>query len=350
MERELTELPSDTAVRDADSLLAAVEAELGALAQRLGGARTRERQAQAAEQEANETLHTDAADLGLPSGREELAEVEAALGRLRETFAALWPALARRERAEDARTRATEDVRAANSEHTEMAEQLTEAERRLGAAIERRDTLQATAGAAIAELERRLGEVAGALAANDAAQRDSEEQLGNAQRDDGAAEALSGELRQQLAAATNERLAAVDGLRRFATTGLIAVALPETEVLDPDEEWNVTQALRLAREIEQALSADAEEDARWLRLQRQVTDGLGALADALRRHGNQCRGVVSRGRDRRRGHVPRAHDEPARIGRGTGRGGGGAPAATRRASARSWRTISSARSRAPCRS
>ena len=59
-------------------------------------------------------------------------------------------------------------------------------------------------------------------------------------------------------------------------------------MLDPGAEWNVTQALRLAREIEQALSADAEEDARWQRLQRQVTDELGTLADALRRHGNNA--------------------------------------------------------------
>jgi uncharacterized protein YPO0396 len=50
----------------------------------------------------------------------------------------------------------------------------------------------------------------------------------------------------------------------------------------------VTQALRLAREIEQGLAADADEDSRWQRLQRQVTDELGALADALRRHGNNA--------------------------------------------------------------
>ncbi len=78
------------------------------------------------------------------------------------------------------------------------------------------------------------------------------------------------------------------GLSRFATTGLIAVALPELEVPGLDVEWNVTQALRLAREIEQALSAEADDDARWQRLQRQVTDELGALADALRRHGNNA--------------------------------------------------------------
>jgi uncharacterized protein (TIGR02680 family) len=288
LERELAELPSDATVRDADSALRAVEAELSALAQRLDGARAREREAHAAEQEASGTLAADAADLGLPPGGEELAEIEASLGRLRETLAALRPALSRRMGAEDARTRAATDLRAVESEHAEAMARLTEAEHRLGAAVERRDTLQATAGAAIAELERRLAEVAGAFTANETAQRATEKRLEQAQRADGAAEALSGQFRQQLGSATEQRLAAVDGLRRFTTTGLIAVALPDIEVLDHGAEWNVTQALRLAREIEQALSTDADEDARWQRLQRQVTDELSALADALRRHGNNA--------------------------------------------------------------
>ena len=288
LERELAALPSDAAVRAADTALAATEAELISLAPRLDDARAREQQTHAAEQEANRTLHADAADLDLPPGGDELAEVEVALGRLRETLAALWPAISRRERAADARRRATEDAHAAESEHDETAARLTEAEHHLGAAVERRDTLQATAGAAIAELERRLAELAGALNANDVAQRGTEDRLGKAQRSEGAAEALSQELRHQLEVATDARLLAVDSLRRFATTGLIAVALPGTEVLDPDAEWNITQALRVAREIEQSLSADPDDNARWQRLQRQVTDELGALADALRRHGNNA--------------------------------------------------------------
>ena len=288
LERELEELPSDGEVRDATGALTAVEAELAALTQRLDGARAREQQAQAAEQEAGNALHADAGDLGLPPGGDELAAVEAALARLRETLAALWPVLSRRERAEQACARAADDVRAAESEQAGTAARLTEAEQQLATAGERRDTLQATAGSAIAELERRLGEVAGALTANAAEQRATEDRLGEAQRAGGAAEARSCELRLQLEAATSARLDGVEGLRRFATTGLIAVALPELEVLDPGAEWNVTQALRLAREIEQALSADAEEDARWQRLQRQVTDELGTLADSLRRHGNNA--------------------------------------------------------------
>jgi uncharacterized protein (TIGR02680 family) len=288
LERELTELPADTEVRDADSALAAVEAELRGLARRLDDARSRELEAQAAEQEADDTLRADAADLGLPPAADELGEVEAALRRLRESLAALWPALSRRGHAAQAHTRAAEDVRAAGAERSELAGRLADAERQLGAAVERRDTLNATAGAAIAELERRLGEAAGALTANAKAQRETEERLGDAQRADGATDALRAELRQQLEAATDSRRSAVEGLRRFATTGLIAVALGELDVLDPGEEWNVTQALRLAREIEQALSADDDEDTRWQRLQRQVTDELGTLADALRRHGNNA--------------------------------------------------------------
>ena len=288
LERELTELPSDAAIREADSALAAADAELASLTHRLDGVRAHEQRSHKAEQEAGVTLHADAADLGLPAGGDELAEVQAALGRLRETLAALWPAIVRRERAEATRARAMEDVRAADAEHAETAGRLTEAGHQLEAAVERRDTLQATAGAAIAELERQLAETARALTTNEGVQRTTEELVGEGRRAEGAAEALSGELRQQLDVATDARLSAVDGLRRFATTGLIAVALRETEVLDPEAEWNVTHALRLAREIEQALSADPDEDARWQRLQRQVTDELGALADALRRHGNNA--------------------------------------------------------------
>ena len=288
LDHELTELPSDAPVRDADSALAAAQAELASVALRLDGARAHERQAHACHQEADDTLHADAADLGLPPTSDELAEVEAGLDRLRETLAALWPAISRRRRAASARTRAMDDLRVSESEHAETVGRLTVTERELGAAVERRDTLQATSGAAIAELEQRLGEVAGALTANETAQRGTEERLGRAQRAEGAADALSRELRQQVDVASDTRRAAVEGLRRFATTGLIAVALPEIETLDPEAEWNVTQALRLAREVEQALAGDPDEDARWQRLQRQVTDELGALADALRRHGNNA--------------------------------------------------------------
>ena len=144
---------------------------------------------------------------------------------------------------------------------------------------------RATAGAAIAELERQLREVSDALRANAAAQDGAEVRVATLSGPRAARNARQVALRQQLADATEERLGAVDGLRRFTETGLVTVALAEVEL---PEEWNLTQALRLAREIEQALAGEPDEDGRWMRLQRQVSDELGHLADALRRHGNDA--------------------------------------------------------------
>ena len=283
--RELSDRPSDAAVRDAHARLAAAQAELAVAEQALESARAAELAALAAVQETRETLVADAADLGLPAGG---AALEALTGSLREfelAAATLWPACARADRAQGALARSSEDVHEAQQGLVEAQGKLADTERQLVAAIERRDTLQASAGAAIAQLDRQLREVGDALRANTAAQEGIESRVGEAQRAEGAADVRQRELRGKLSDATDERLAAVAGLHRFAETGLVEVALADIEL--PDE-WNVTQALRLAREIEQALATEPDEEGRWLRLQRQVSDELGHLADALRRHGNDA--------------------------------------------------------------
>jgi uncharacterized protein (TIGR02680 family) len=285
LNREFDRRPLDATVRDAYVALSAAEAELRAAQGRLDAARGGEERAHLATEQARSTLAGDATDLGLPPGGEALEAVEAALARFEIAVATLWPAGDRTARAE----RALADVRA-DAEEAERGRAITESRRtevehRLVAAVERRDTLQASAGAAIEQLERQTREVSEAVRANVSAQDLAEERLGAAQRGEGVAEAHERELQEQLERSSAERVTAVDGLRRFANTGLIAVALSE---LGTPEEWNVTQALRLAREIEQALAADPDEDARWARLQRRVSDELGPLADALRRHGNDA--------------------------------------------------------------
>jgi hypothetical protein len=59
-------------------------------------------------------------------------------------------------------------------------------------------------------------------------------------------------------------------------------------VPDTAEEGGVTVALRLARQIEQELSEIDESEQLWNRTQQRVTDELGTLSDALRRHGNNA--------------------------------------------------------------
>jgi uncharacterized protein (TIGR02680 family) len=285
LSRELAQRPSDAEVRDAHTRLAAAEAEVAAAERQLDSAREAEATALTALQEIRETLAADAADLGLPPGGEALGAITHSLTELEVAAATLWPALARAARAERALAQAHDDVRDAERERAGTEIRLTDIKRQLAGAVERRDTLQATAGAAIAELEAQMRAVGHALRVNLGAQDGAETRVGEAQRAEGGADARHRELRRQLSHATDERLSAVDGLRRFTDTGLIAVALGEVEV---PEEWNVTQALRVAREIEQALATEPDEDGRWIRLQRQVSDELAHLADALRRHGNDA--------------------------------------------------------------
>ena len=285
LSRELAERPSDAEVRDAHTRLDAVEAEVVAAERQLESAREAEARTLAALEEIQETLATDAAALGLPPGGQALAAIAHSMRQFEVAAATLWPAYARAGLAERTLAQAHEDVRDAERERAGTESTLTDIERQLAGAVERRDTLQATAGAAIAELERQMREVSDALRANRDAQDGAETRVGEAQHAVGAADAHHRDLHQQLIHATEERLGAVDGLRRFTETGLIAVALGDVEV--PDE-WNVTQALRLAREIEQALATEPDEEARWMRLQRQVSDELSHLADALRRHGNDA--------------------------------------------------------------
>jgi uncharacterized protein (TIGR02680 family) len=285
LNRELNERPSDSDVRDAHTQLGAVEAEVAEAERRLEAARQAEARALTALEATQQTLRSDAADLGLPSEREHLEAIARSLARFELAVETLWPAFARAALAQKARTQAQADVDEAEQERGGTERTLADLERQLASARERRDTLQATAGAAIQELEARLRDVSEALRHNADAQAGTETRVSEAQRAEGAAENHRGELGRQIAGATDARLSAVEGLQRFSQTGLITVALDEVEL---PEEWNVTQALRLAREIEQALADESDDDARWQRLQRQVSDQLGELADALRRHGNDA--------------------------------------------------------------
>jgi uncharacterized protein (TIGR02680 family) len=283
--REIDNRPPDIAVRDAHATLSAVEFELAGAESRLAAARASEETARSATERCRATLGAYATDLDLPPDAEALAAVNRAVTRLESTVASLWPAFERVTRAERTLVQTESDVREAQQECDLRAARLTEVERCLAEAIERRDTLRATAGAAIEELERQHREVNQALRGNEEAQRGAEQRLGDAHSNKGAAETREHELREQQTRSTAARLDAVHGMRRFAETGLVAVALPE---LATPEEWNVTQALRLARDIEQTLATDPDEDSRWARLQRRVSEELGPLADALRANGNDA--------------------------------------------------------------
>jgi uncharacterized protein (TIGR02680 family) len=290
--RELAELPGDAALRDA-------HAEVGALGRehaRLAAQRT----------EADELLHAaadharatadellaGAADVGLPTDRAGLDAVRAGLADYRLGLAALWPAV--RSLAEVGRIEADAVLALAEteSEHAAAVEIAAAAAREARAADEAHRTLRDTVGAAVEELERRLAAAADALADNGRRHRDATDRREQAMADRGRAEGLRQAATARLATATEERAAAAESLRRFAATGLLAVALPELAVPAPDESWAPDPTVRLARQIDQELESTTADDGAWDRVQRRINDELKTLADTLARQGNTASGQL----------------------------------------------------------
>jgi uncharacterized protein (TIGR02680 family) len=288
LERQLRAMPSDERLRDAHGKLAAVDGEQLRLAERIAKAAEQCEQAQAAMARAESEVRESAAELGLPEERATLEGVQVGLHSLGVALAGLWPAIDALDRAREAAVDAGSDVESATRESLEQDERRLATEREATERKERHDTLAQTVGAAVAELQRQLATVAADLRTNGRGQAEADERRSRAQREEGKEDGRRQQLVVQLEQATEQRLADVDALRRFASTGLIAVALDEVELPEDSEEWSVTAGLRVARSIEQELADVPDDEPALQRASRRVTDELNVLGDALRRHGNNA--------------------------------------------------------------
>ena len=237
---------------------------------------------------AERTLRDGAGELGLPHDRERLDEVGEALVALRTVLAALWPAVdaSRHFDAEHARVHA--ELAQAERDLAEQAVRLREAEHEHAQLAARHATLAATVGAAVEELHRQLAAVAEELRENRRQREQADRRRLDAKGEEGRQNGLREQLTVELERVTVDRLEQVETLRRFAGTGLVAVALPDLDVPPADGDWGVTAALRFARQIEQGLAGIADDDSAWNTVQRHASEELNVLADALRRHGHNA--------------------------------------------------------------
>ncbi|GAB2894562.1 TIGR02680 family protein [Streptomyces mayteni] len=286
LDAELAALPDDAGLRTA-------HARVGAAADAVHRARLQyeahARRAADATREAAETAEvfvTTARDLQLPAERTALRAATEALAAYRLALAALWPAVRERTAAAQAVTVERTDADQATAHATELAARAETANHAALAARQHHRTLAATVGAAVAELQRRLAEVAAALRACDADQKRARHTHTEAIRTHGQATGRIQQLTADVDAAVDTRTEAIAALQRFAATGLLAVALPDLPVPPGDDPWAATPAVQLARAIETELAATDESDAVWERVQRKVNDEFKTLQDALSRHGH----------------------------------------------------------------
>lgn len=288
-EEELASMPSDEALRDAHAVLVGLDAERARMDERVVAVLARLTAVESERAQAEQVMCESAGELGLPPQREQLHRVDDGLRDLRVALAELWPAYVEQLRMHEVLAEAGADVDAAERELGEHDARLRAADREAVERGEHHATLAATVGAAVAELQRQLAGVANDLRTNEHARAEADTRRSRAKGEEGAMRERRRALSEELEQVTERRREAVESLRRFATTGLVGVALDDVKLPDDGEEgWSVRAALRVARQIESALGDAADDDGSWQRSQRRVNDEFGALADALRRHGNNA--------------------------------------------------------------
>lgn len=289
LDAELQAMPGEETLRDRHAALTAVNDEQLRCRGRVAVARVRLEEVTTAATAARQAADDGADEIRLPSDKDALRAVSLGLSALRTALAELWPLIAEHERAATAMQRCGEDRERAEADAAAYAERAAVRQREAVMLVERHRVLADTVGAAVAELQARLAGVGDELRSNERDVRQADQRREAAGREEGREVGRLEKLANELQAAAEHRSAEVAGLQGFAATGLLVVARPELELPQTEDDWTITSALRVARQVEQELSSLVDDDeGAFNRAQRRATDELGTLADALRRHGNNA--------------------------------------------------------------
>lgn len=283
---EHADAPRDAPLREAHAVVRSEHEHRRRLADRRDEAEQEVRAAAEHAAQERQRAAEFATDVELPADRAALRTVTGAIGAYRVALAGLWPAVHTLATTRIRLSEAEPELDSAERRASEVADEHAEAERNAATARERHQVLADTVGTAVAELQRRLAETTDAKRRCERDERQTREAEGHAREARGRAEGRRHTLSGELDGAAAERDDAVEGLRHFAATGLLALACPEVEPPDPSSPWAATPAVHLARAVDRALTDVDDGDRRWELAQQSVNTGFKVLADGLSRHGH----------------------------------------------------------------
>jgi uncharacterized protein (TIGR02680 family) len=290
-EHEWQAMPQDEALREAHVAAAALALQQRQASERLAQADVRLAAAEETARKAREQLRRDADDLRLPgdaAGLAQMGETLACFERAQQDLL-LNAAEVRHQLPERARQQARADEREWDLvQCRELAVQRSAA---LGDAEARHNALRERVGAQLGELEQRLAHARSAVSEGGDAQRKGTRAVAEAGERRARSEQRAEGAAATLAERTDARAQAMQGLERFAATGLLAVALPELDI--GAYPWTIDGALGVARRTEQALLDVAAEDVDWSRIQNAISHDYTELLRALTALGHQAHAETS---------------------------------------------------------
>lgn len=287
LEQELRAAPPDDALRDAHACYSASEIQRRAAQERLAAIEANLQQLEQVFRRLQSELEQDAADLRLPAESERLRELELALSEYRRSIHSLVVALHSRVRCAVELSRQIGREARAQTDVDSRARESDERRRTAEEVGARRDELRAAAGTAIEALERRLKDKEAAVVSGGETLKAAQQEWNEAGKQESRLEQKAEDAIQVLNERAEARRCAVERLRGFAGTGLLAQALPDLEQPEPAA-WTIDPALNLARRVEQLLSDVADDDGRWNRVQNEISRDYTALGQALSALGQQA--------------------------------------------------------------
>ncbi|WP_433228915.1 TIGR02680 family protein [Actinomadura formosensis] len=284
---ELRREPSDQPLRDAHSAVTGAARQLEKARARVEKATDdadwarRDHEAAAAERD------QAAADVGLPADPDGLAAAGAALEDYRRAAAVLLAAARRHADRLGELATWTEELAAATEEAEEAGGQARAAEVRAAQERGRLEALRESIGASVEELRRRLQGARRRIAELDDELRWLDGEQRRAGQAHARAQGREEQLTEQLTGTGGRRDDAVTELRRFAATGLLALAC-DVEIPGTGDAWAADPAVRLARRAEERLRDVDDGDETWRRVQDEITRHYSDLSEALSRHGHHA--------------------------------------------------------------
>lgn len=238
-------------------------------------------------------LKRDADDLRLPATMEGLMAVGESLQLLTDTLPALLPNI--RELRQALLQLNNQQIRSdeARCDAESAAHTLTERHAAAQEARIRHETLLASVGVQVEQLQLRLQLARNQVQADEKCHKECNEALMGASEIRIRNDQKLVDAQSLLEERSSARQDAIVKLQGFAATGLLAVVMPETDIPDVKTAWTIDPALTLARSTEHHLTTVKDDDETWRRLQNQVSQDYSELGRTLSSLGHQALGDTS---------------------------------------------------------
>jgi uncharacterized protein (TIGR02680 family) len=273
--------PSDETLRKSHLTAAAAAREADTARQRWAEATVQRDASEQDFQAARQRRVADATDLRLPASPADLTGVETALSSYQNAQIDLTQAI------QEARL-ALPNLKKERLRESEAHDDLTAQEERCAVArIEaeeastRFEVLRDTIGAKVEELRQQLVKARDAVDASETGLGRARESLNKSGQARAVAQEQANNANTQFERCSDARAEAISKFQQFASTGLLAAALPQLEVPDMIAVWTIDPALTLARRAEQALSSLDDKEETWTRVQKEISQELTELQTTL---------------------------------------------------------------------